>query len=57
MSKNTKELTTVQETLAISSSTGWGDADFAARKLRRSLGVTPSAYRRLVCAPDTSDGA
>ena len=32
---------------------GWGDADFAARQFRRSLGVSPSDYRLLAC-PHTS---
>ncbi len=29
----------------IASEVGWGDADFAARQFRRSVGVTPSKYR------------
>ncbi|WP_211368015.1 AraC family transcriptional regulator [Microbacterium rhizomatis] len=41
----------------IAAQVGWVDAEFAARQFRRSLGVTPSAYRRFVCAPNLSDGA
>lgn len=31
----------------IAASAGWGDADFAARQFRRSVGVSPSEYRRI----------
>ncbi|XPP25617.1 MAG: helix-turn-helix domain-containing protein [Leucobacter sp.] len=31
----------------IAASVGWGDADFAARQFRRSVGVAPSEYRRI----------
>lgn len=31
----------------IASEVGWGDADFAARQFRRSIGVTPSQYRSM----------
>lgn len=40
----------------IAAQLGWADPDFAARQFRRSLGASPSAYRRLMCASD-SDGA
>lgn len=33
---------------AIAAAVGWGDADFAARQFRRSIGVSPSEYRRMV---------
>jgi AraC-like DNA-binding protein len=33
----------------IAESVGWGDADFASRQFRRSLGVPPSAYRPSAC--------
>lgn len=32
---------------AIAASVGWGDPDFAARQFRRSVGVSPSEYRRI----------
>lgn len=32
---------------AIAASVGWSDPDFAARQFRRSVGVTPSEYRRI----------
>lgn len=31
----------------IASEVGWGDADFAARQFRRSVGVSPSQYRSM----------
>lgn len=31
----------------IAMSVGWGDPDFAAQQFRRSIGVTPSEYRRI----------
>lgn len=31
----------------ITAEVGWGDADFAARQFRRSLGISPSEYRRI----------
>lgn len=31
----------------IAASVGWSDPDFAARQFRRSLGVSPSEYRRI----------
>ncbi|KDA05901.1 AraC family transcriptional regulator [Microbacterium sp. CH12i] len=31
----------------IAASVGWGDPDFAAQQFRRSIGVTPSEYRRI----------
>lgn len=31
----------------IAAEVGWGDADFAARQFRRSIGVTPSRYRSM----------
>lgn len=31
----------------IAKEVGWGDADFAARQFRRSIGVTPSRYRSM----------
>lgn len=31
----------------IAASVGWGDPDFAARQFRRSVGVSPSEYRRI----------
>lgn len=33
---------------SISSQVGWSDPEFAARQFRRSLGVSPSEYRRIV---------
>lgn len=33
---------------AIAASVGWGDPDFAARQFRRSVGVSPSEYRRII---------
>nr|WP_087011767.1 AraC family transcriptional regulator [Leucobacter sp. 7(1)] len=41
----------------IAAEVGWADADFAARQFRRGLGVTPTAYRQFVCAPDSDDTA
>ena len=38
---------------------GWGDADFAARQFRRSVGITPSRYRamsRTAAVPLPGDG-
>ena len=32
---------------AIAASVGWGDPDFAARQFRRSVGLSPSEYRRI----------
>ena len=32
----------------IAASVGWGDPDFAARQFRRSVGVSPSEYRRII---------
>ena len=32
----------------VAGSVGWVDADFAARQFRRSVGVSPSGYRRMV---------
>lgn len=32
---------------AVGASVGWGDPDFAARQFRRSVGVSPSEYRRI----------
>ena len=31
----------------IAASVGWGDPDFAAQQFRRSIGITPSEYRRI----------
>ena len=31
----------------IAASVGWSDPDFAARQFRRSVGVSPSEYRRI----------
>lgn len=31
----------------VAASVGWGDPDFAAQQFRRSIGVTPSEYRRI----------
>ena len=31
----------------IAAAVGWGDPDFAARQFRRSVGVSPSEYRRV----------
>lgn len=31
----------------IAAQVGWGDADFASRQFRRSIGVSPSEYRRI----------
>ncbi|SJN15586.1 hypothetical protein FM104_00400 [Microbacterium esteraromaticum] len=39
--------TTVDPIAAIATSVGWNDPDFAARQFRRSVGVSPSEYRRI----------
>lgn len=39
--------TTDRPVAAIAASVGWGDPDFAARQFRRSIGVSPSEYRRI----------
>ena len=39
--------TTERSVAAIAASVGWGDPDFAARQFRRSVGVSPSEYRRI----------
>lgn len=39
--------TTDRPVAAIAASVGWGDPDFAARQFRRSVGVSPSEYRRI----------
>lgn len=41
----------------IAAQVGWTDADFAARQFRRVLGVTPRAYRQIVCTSDSDDAA
>lgn len=41
----------------IAAEAGWTDADFAARQFRRSLGVTPTAYRQFVCGSGSDDTA
>jgi transcriptional regulator GlxA family with amidase domain len=41
-------LRTTDSTISvIAASVGWGDPDFAARQFRRSVGLSPSEYRRI----------
>lgn len=44
--------TTDASVAAIARQVGWGDADFAARQFRRSVGVAPSRYRAMIRRPD-----